>query len=886
MELITTHIGADFDSFASMVGAHKLYPGALLSFPGSIEQNVREFLALHKHAIEIKKPRDIPLDQVERLIIVDTRLAQRIGDFAKLLEKDRLSIHIYDHHPPTDQDIRGELNMNESTGATSTILVDIIRREKIALTPLEATILTVGIYEDTGSLTYGSTTPRDLEACAYLLSCGANLNVVSDFINPGLTPEQMKLLNLLINNMKVEVINGVKVVITGAETTEQTGSLSLVVHKLRDMENLNVVFAIIKINNRIQVIGRSRLEGVDAGKILELLGGGGHSRAASARIEDRSMEEVREKLYRALRLNVKPLVLAKEIMSTPVRTVQEDLSVEEARKIMLRFNFSGLPILKGGKLTGIISRSDLDRAIQHGLKRVPVKNYMSSPPITIGPETSLEEIQGLMIRHNIGHLPVIDRKGRLQGMVTRGEVLRILHNEHREGFSLYSSPLVKKSVKPLIEKSAPFMQKILKKIGGVGKHLGYPTFVVGGFVRDLLLGIENLDLDIVVEGDGIRFGKELSRRLNGKVKTYEAFGTSSVILENLPRAWGIELENPLRIDIATARTEFYEYPAALPKVELSSIRQDLYRRDFTINAMAIRLDGRSYGELYDFFGGEEDLAKKRIRVLHNLSFVDDPTRIFRAIRLGARYNLQIDTQTLSFIQNALNLAIFDRLTNERIREELMLILDEADPVKAIIQMDRYGILSCIHRHIKLNSKMVREFYYISDAFSWAILYAPGKIKKWLLYLLGLLRGLKEKEIIEVVDKFKFPVEVRNTILTLFRIPGILRRLSRKGLKPGSIYRILHPLPLEILLFIMATRRRTRVEKYIGLYLTRLSRVKLKIDGEKLKEMGFKPGPEFRKILNSVLEAKLNGRIKDSLDDEMRYVKKIWYGKIRGGDLNG
>lgn len=881
MELITTHIGADFDGLASMVAASKLYPGAVISFPGSIDQNVREFLTLHKHFIQIKKPKEIKFDEISRLVIVDTRLASRIGDFAGLLSNNGFSVHIYDHHPLTKEDIQGEVNMNEMVGATSTILTNLIRKRKIELTPLEATILALGIYEDTGSLTYGSTTSKDLEICAYLLENGANLNLISDFINPGLNPEQLKLLNFLMSNLQIVKINGVKVAITSGETPNSSGSLSLVIHKLRDMENLNVIFATVKVGDRIQIIARSRLEGVDVGKILESLGGGGHARAASATIQGENLKDIEERLLNILKVKIKPLIFAQDIMLTPVKTVQEELSVEEARKIMLRFNFSGLPVLKGDKLIGIISRSDLDKASQHGLKKASIKEYMSSSPITIKSDTNLEEIQRLMIEHNIGHLPVVDWKNNLEGIVTRGDLLRILHNDRitEQGFSLYSSPLVKKNVKGWIEKRLPlFLQKLLKKIGSVGKILGYPTFVVGGFVRDLMLDIENFDIDIVVEGDGIKLGQELSKELGGEVRVHQNFGTSIVTVKNFPSSWKIHIDAPLRIDVATSRMEFYEYPAALPTVELSSIRQDLYRRDFTINAMAIRLDGRYFGELYDFFGGEKDLQNKKLRVLHNLSFVDDPTRIFRAIRLGTRYNFKIENQTLSFIQNALNLTLFDRVTNERIRDEIIIILDESEPIKAIRQMAALNLLSCIHRKIKLTGKLTRQFYHIGDIFSWAILYGERKIKRWLVYFLALTGGLNKKELAEVVDRFKFPLDVRQTILLVHRSTAILRALDKKGHKPSNIYKVLHSLSLEFLLFLMVKYRKTHLEKYIALYITKLRLVKLRINGDKLMELGFKPGPVFRDILNSALNAKLNSKIKDTLDDEIKYVKQNWIKK--------
>ena len=876
MELITTHIGADFDAFASMAAANKLYPDAVCSFPGSIEQNVRDFLALHKHFIPLKRPKDIALEKVTKLIIVDTRLASRIGDFAKVLANNNLTVHIYDHHPLTNEDIVGDLNVNEILGATSTILIGIIKKKKINLSPLESTILALGLYEDTGSLTYGSTTPKDLEAGAFLLKAGANLNFLSDFVNPGLNPEQLKLLNMLIADMRMIKINGVKIALTSAEAPKPFGSLSLVIHKLRDMENLNLIFAVVKMGNMVQVIARSKVEGIDVGNILESMGGGGHTRAASAKIYTQGLKDVEKKLLGILEIKIKPLVVAKEIMTSPVRTISEDMTIEEARRIMLGFNFSALPVIRNGKLSGIISRSDIDKAIHHSLKENHVKSYMSIDPIAIKTDTSMEEIQRLMIEHNIGHLPVMGSRNRLQGIVTREELLKMLHNNSisDQGYSLYSSALVKKNVKAIMEKRVPpFQQKLLEKIGITGKKLGCPVFVVGGFVRDMLLDIENLDVDIVVEGDGIRFGQELARKMKGEFTSHQKFGTSVVLINKLPSGWNVELGSPLRIDVATARTEFYEYPAALPEVELSSIKQDLYRRDFTVNAMAVRLDGKFYGELYDFFGGEKDLGEKKIRVLHNLSFVDDPTRIFRAIRLSSRYNFKIEPKTLSFIHNAMNLALFDMLTNERIREELITMLNESEPIKAVKQMEKMGMLSCINPSLKLTKKTEDEFCRIQDVFSWAILYIKGGIRRWITYFMSLTGKLNIKQLEEITQKFKFPVQVQDVIFLAAKKDPIAKKLKLKNLKNSRIYHILDHLAPEFLLFMMVRYKNTGIERNIALYITKLINVKVRLDGEKLIKLGFKPGPEYKRIFSSLLDAKLNNEIKDSVEEEIRYIKK-------------
>ncbi len=864
MDVIVGHSNADFDVLASMLACKKLYPEALLAFSGSCERNVREFVTLHKHIIEITRLRDIDLDRITRFIIVDTKIAGRLGIFEKLVKKRKVVVHLYDHHPRGPKDIRGKLEEVKEVGATTTILTQILKRRRIPLTHLEATILALGIYEDTGSFTFPSTTREDLRAISWLLSKGANLSMVSDFMNRELSASQVVLLNELLASCKPHLINGIRIDIAQAESKEYIGDIAVLVHKIMDLENLNVIFTLVRMGERIYLIARSRLETVSVGNIAQEFGGGGHPQAASATIRKMSLERVKERLIRVLKERVKPLVRACDMMSSPVKTIPIDTTVEEARKILLRWNHTGLPVMERGRLVGIITRSDIDKAIHHSFGHSRVKGYMSTNLITVTPDTSLSGIQSLMLEHNIGRLPVIKRK-RMVGIVTRTDLLRILHEDMvKKPYSQYDlapdlSKATRHKVRDLMKERLPKeIRELLERIGRVGDELNMGAYVVGGFVRDLLLGIENLDIDIVVEGKGIALAQKLAKELGGEAKRFPEFGTAVVILPD-----------GFKIDVATARTEFYEYPAALPRVEFASLKQDLYRRDFTINSMALKLNRRGLGDLVDFYGGKRDLEKKIVRVSYNLSFVEDPTRIFRAIRFEQRYGFRIDPQTQGFIENALGERLFEKLGNERVRNELILILNERRPLGAIKRMKEFRVLRYVHPDIRLNKRITRILKEIErKKEEYEKMLQGEKVSWWLVNLLALIEDLDLSRTRQLAKRFKFKRKNFDKIIASKEVEEhLLHDLAgRKRMLSSTIYKRLIKLPLEVLLLILTKSKNPRLKERVILYLTDLRGVKIKITGEELKELGLKPGPQFKKVLDRIFEARLDGKVKNKKEE--------------------
>jgi tRNA nucleotidyltransferase (CCA-adding enzyme) len=368
LTVITTHINADFDAFASMLAAKKLYPDALVVFPGSQERNLRDFFVksmVYMH--NIVKIKDVDLSAIKRLVLVDTRQAGRIGRFQRIVDRPGLDIHIYDHHPAMPDDISGTFEVSEMTGASVTIMTKLLQKKGIPITPEEATIMALGLYEDTGSFTFSSTTEDDYLAAAYLLSQGANLNVVSNMIIREMSPEQVSLLNEMIQSASHHTIHGMDVVITNVSSEEYVADFALLVHKLRDMENLDVLFALANMENRVYMVARSRLPEVDVGDIAMDFGGGGHPSAAAATIKGQTLIQVEERLVGVLHQRIDSRRSAGDLMSCPVIHVAPPVTLKEANEILTRYNVNVLVVSESDKLVGIISRQVIEKGIHHKL---------------------------------------------------------------------------------------------------------------------------------------------------------------------------------------------------------------------------------------------------------------------------------------------------------------------------------------------------------------------------------------------------------------------------------------------------------------------------------------------------------------------------------------
>ncbi|MCJ7684804.1 MAG: CBS domain-containing protein, partial [Desulfobacteraceae bacterium] len=732
-EVITTHINADFDALSSMLAASKLYPDATLVFPGSQEKNLRNFfLDSVSYLFNFAKVRQVDVDHIKRLILVDTRQKNRIGKFARLAGKNGVEIHIYDHHPDSPDDIHGDVEVVRKTGSSTAILIRLLREKKISVSPDEATIMCTGIHEDTGSFTFASTTSEDYEAAAWLASQGADHNIISDMVTRELTTEHLWLLNDLTRSTTTRVINGVEVVITKVITDEYIADFAVLVHKFIEMENLNVVFALAQMADRIYLVARSRIDEVNSAEIAQAFGGGGHPQAASATIKNQTLIQVERSLNALLDTQIKSAKRAQDMMSSPIIEISSSETLKRAANLMTRYNINVLLVVDDDILQGYITRQIVEKAIFLGLGDLKVNEYMHIEFSIVHPDASLKEVQELIIRGKLRILPVVENEKAL-GVITRTDLLNILVgdpvipeflHDPKKGAGIVR----KKNLAGIMEERLPeSLIKLLKEFGHIADILGYKSYLVGGLVRDIFLKHRNLDVDIVVEGDGIKFAQEFARNHEARVRSHRKFGTAVLIFPD-----------GFKVDVATARIEYYESPGALPIVETSSLKLDLYRRDFTINTLAINLNKKHYGTLIDYFGAQKDIKEKVLRVLHNLSFVEDPTRMLRAVRFEQRFGFKIGKLTLALLKNAAKMNWVETLASHRIFLELKLILKEQDPSSTIRRMNKLELLKFISPDIKLTENIQDLLEEINKVIAWYnLLYLEEPFEPWKLYWYGL-----------------------------------------------------------------------------------------------------------------------------------------------------
>jgi tRNA nucleotidyltransferase (CCA-adding enzyme) len=461
----------------------------------------------------------------------------------------------------------------------------------------------------------------------------------------------------------------------------------------------------------------------------------------------------------------------------------------------------------------------------------------------------LPEVMRLVAASEGGRVPVV-RGEDVVGVVTRSDLLAALEEplgveEEPGGPDLGERLLAIES-----------LHKAFEAVQAVSEHFE-GVYLVGGAVRDVLMGEPNFDVDIAVEGDGITLGRALAQALGGRVVPHEKFGTAIVLYGEGGR-----------VDVATARTEFYDYPGALPTVERASIRQDLYRRDFTVNAMAVSLKGADFGRLVDYFGGSRDLAGGVVRVLHNLSFIDDPTRIFRAIRYETRYGFRMDAHTLGLARACVEMDLVGELSSSRVRDELQALLSEERVADSIRRLADLGIDRAIHPHLAADEEAVQL---IEELDALRASYAPDA-PAWRLRLAALARRLGSTEVLDWAERLKLRRRDGERIADAVTVAPRLRELAAATKKPAELWaRIVPHDPDGALLALAGAEGKSR--KRLERYFEELRDVRLEISGGDLAELGLGESPQVGRILEELRRRKLNGEL-DGRAAEIKAAKKL------------
>lgn len=863
LTLITCHMNADFDAFAAIIAATYLYPDAVLVFPGTQERALSQFYAdTGSFMYNFKDMKEIDLERVQRVVIVDTRQRSRVPHIhaaLKIVEsRPDPEIHLWDHHPDSNDDIISPYCHCESLGSTTTLIIREIRAREYTVSCQDATVLGLGIYCDTGSFTFSSTTPEDYHAAAWLRALGMDVNMIADLAAHELTSVHVQALNSLLESASTYTINGVPVVMAEVSMESYLGDFAYLAHKLMEMEHFDVLFALGHMEDRVLVVARSRKEAINVGQVCTFLGGGGHAYAASATVRNKTMHQVRDSIFQQLYSQANPDKFAADYMSSPAVGIEDDRSVRDAQELMLHFGLKAVPIFVTNtrQCCGILDAQTASRAVSHGIGAEPVTEYMQRRVHVVSPQASLRDLTEIIIGQRQRLVPVVE-DDIVVGVVTRTDMINVFAEEPgRLPVPVKEGGKERNVAKFMRDRLPKDTLRLLEIAGRLAAEVALPVYAVGGFVRDLLLGCPNQDIDLVVEGNGIAYARLLAKELQGRVREHQEFLTAVVIFEQSP---GVERH----IDVATARLEYYEYPAAMPTVELSSLKMDLFRRDFTVNALAIRLEKGNFGQLVDFFGGQRDINDKLIRVLHALSFVEDPTRCLRAVRFEQRYSFRLGTGAERLVKNALNLKLMDRLSGARLFHELKLIFEENDPLACLTRLDALGILGAIHPQLSLNPAKLAILSSLKEMLDWyRILYFDDKPNPSFVYIFGLCRNLTYHEATAIFDRLGIPKKQKNDLLHLReRIRAIHPKVEAwqrdKG-KVSALYYLLLNMPLDGLLYMMGRTTSDEVRKNISRYITQWRREKVDITGDDLCSMGLSPGPIFGKIMRQVLTAKLDG----------------------------
>ena len=856
MKLILTHENADFDAIASMLGASKLYPDAIPILPTKISRAVQEFLLLYKNALPFVHQKDWKRgkQQVEEIILTDTQTYQSIKGVS-----ETTATLIIDHHP-LERDLENHEKWDgEIIGSASTLVVERIRKRELQLDSLEATLLALGIYADTGMLTYSGTTPRDVTAVAWLLNQGAVLNTIRRFLTLPLTDVQQEVFDKLLRGANHQEIQGHSVTVAVTSYEMYVEGIATVTHRLLDVWDSSAIFTVVEMGDKIQLVCRSRVDDIDVSLVAEHFGGGGHPKAAAASISEHAVGTVIEQIWQYLEANIRPAVRVEDLMSNGLQYLNADDLLIDKLSIIRRVGHEGYPVVDDNRIVGLLTRRDADRASEHQLKSLKIRDVMIEGTITIKPEDSVSNLEQLMVDSGWGQIPVVDDDEKPIGIVTRTDLIKhwakTHPNQHIDPPSITFNDIADILGDPV----AQLITLIAKQVQDIA------VYMVGGVVRDLILKRKNLDIDFVVEGDAIAFTKNLVEQYGGTIHSHKMFGTAKWILDDT-LSTDLELPPesiPHHIDFATSRFEYYEQPTALPTVYSSGIKLDLQRRDFTINTLAIQMSQQSQQwRILDYYGGLDDLDEGLIRVLHSLSFIDDPTRILRAVRFSERLRFVIEPRTSQLIRSAL--PMLKRITGERLQNEITLLLNEDSPERGILKLQALGILEAIHPEFRVS-------IHLSDYFERCrYIQLPWDAKEQditRLYWHLMIIGISASDVDEICSRLGFGRPLTESMIATSSLVENYHKFSDVQLKPSQIVHSLEKMPeiaIQVAWIVLDDHDQARLN--IKDFMSKWRHQRAIINGNDLKHFGIQPGPQYKIILEKLRFGWIDGEIKNEREE--------------------
>ena len=820
-KVIVLEEGADLDALSSALAVQKLYPDSVLLKPRYLSRKAGKVFKEFRHLFRLTEE----LPKKFLLVLVDTR------NVPEGIERERIEgFIVYDHHPSGEvEEFSGKV---ERVGSSTTLVVEELMKKSADLTPEEATLILLGIYEDTGSFTYEGTTPRDLTAASWLLSKGASLRKLREHLSGSYTREQIEALREIVSSVEKLYIGKKNIAVATAVLERYEPDLISLLYEMKDLKEADAFFVIIEAEGKTYVFGRSQDPEIDAGRILSKLGGGGHPEAGALKLENVPASRLKSLILNLLRSEGPLKVRVGEIMTSPPFVLRSDMSLREALSEMTERGFGSAPVVdEEGRLVGIISKKDLLK-LSKFLPDERVGSFALREVRTLKPEDLIWEAEEILSRFGQNLIPVVEGE-KVVGVLTRVDLLRRL----REDLGDLEARRKRIRIPENIEGLA-------KEVGEISASLGFRAYMVGGAVRDLLLGREVLDVDFTIEGYALKVGEELAKKHKVPLHPFPEFGTAHLKVGNV------------KVELSTARRETYSAPGSYPKVERASIKEDLLRRDFTINALAISVNPEDFGTLIDYFGGLKDLKEGVIRVLHPVSFVEDPVRILRAIRFAGRFGFRLSKSTEKLLRQAVDLGLLKKAPKGRVMNELKATLKEERLPDILRLYKSFGILESLVEGFRWRGELEDKLSSLSKVIHWHSLQFPSeRIDYGWVFLMVLLRDVKEEEALKLLEEASAPRWVRENTKRVFRDLSKIAKSLRSSKRNSEIYRTLRGLHTSLLLILMTEEDLTDKVK---IYLEKLRYVKVPEEKiRKLKERGLsgkRLGEEVEKLRDEIMDS--------------------------------
>ncbi|MCY0866740.1 MAG: CBS domain-containing protein [Aquificaceae bacterium] len=812
-KVIILEEGADLDALSCAYGLLLLYEDAYLLRPSYLSKRASEVLS--SFSDRFRTLEELP-EKFDLLLVDSHNYEEYLKSFG-----DRIrDIYIYDHHPKAPKGFKGKV---DSVGSCTTLVVEELMEKEIEIDSLSATLLAFGIYEDTGMLTYEGTTYRDAKAIAWLLERGLNLSLLRKSLSGGISKEEIDLLSKHMVSLESLYVDGKKISLVVLRMEEYKPDILSLLYELKEIKESSAFFVIVEAGGKSYLFGRSIRGEFDVSAVLESFGGGGHEFASAGKFEGVPAERLKGLLEALLKGEKVPLKV-KEIMSYPPFLIHEDMDVDLALLELSQRNYAGAPVIDDrGRLVGIVYKKNLLKAQRHGIKG-KVKDFMVEEFHTLELEDFIWKAEEILSKYGEKLIPVVE-KDRVVGVITRMDLLHA-YRRHIQGLRA-------------IEKKISIPEDIrglLEEIGQEAKGLGYKVYLVGGVVRYLLMRKRIWDLDLVVEGDAIALACKLGEKWQVNCHTFQEFGTAHMKYKDY------------KLEFATTRRETYPHPGSYPVVEWATLKEDLLRRDFTINAMALSLNPEDFGTLIDYFGGLRDLKDGIIRVLHPMSFVEDPVRILRALRFAGRFGFKLSKGTEKLLKKAVSLGLLKKAPRGRILNELRLALREERLLEILRLYKRYGVLEQIIEGFVFKPELESLLERLKDIVSWHKIEFPQEALDYgWVFLLLLLKDTKGEDLLKEISA---PSWVRESYKLMKESLHNLISQLQKAQKPSEIYLTLKGKPTALLLILMLYQK----EK-VKLYMERLRFIKVDVENFKHlkgKELGEAIERERLRLMDSLL----------------------------------